>query len=262
MGLGDALYVQSIARHLVEQGETLKVHTSWPDVFKPLGDKVQLRPFTRAGVDILAHYSLRKSKPTNQFEDCVIQAGIKGPVDLKIDWLAEPLIGEDRPIICVQLPRSPMGRTDGFGKELLPDCRIIQRAIDRLGKEALIVQIGSGEALFKFSGIDVDLSNKTTVSQMLDIASIASGFLGYVSFMVPLAESFRKPGLFVWSSRGLHAGHCYVRQITPKKVLSRESSQHVFDDWPTEQIDSGIESFLRQVKSGIDSQRKADCVDR
>lgn len=237
MGLGDALYVQAVARHLVNQGETLKVCTAWPDVFKPLGKSVVCAPFTRLGINILAHYSQKKALPdSDQFEDCCKSAGILEPVDLKLDWklenraLADNLRRHGKPIICVQMPRSPMGRTDGFGADLLPDCRRIQQAIDAIGDKATLVQIGTGEPLFRFKRIHIDLTNRTTVSELLDVSSIADGFLGYVSFMVPLAESFSKPGLFVWSRRGLNSGQQYVRLITPKKILHRETSHHVIDD--------------------------------
>lgn len=251
MGLGDSLYLQSVVRHLVEHSpERFQVCSSWPEVFRPLGDRVVVTPFTRAGIDILAHYSLRKRYATTQFEDCCIQAGIAGPVDLRIDWsptdphLIERLRTEGRPIVCVQLPRAPMGRTDGFGIELLPDCRAMQTAIDALRGHALIVQIGAGRPLFRFSGIEVDLANETTVAELLDVASAAHAFLGYVSFVVPLAESFNKPALLVWSERGLRARQLFVRQITPQKVLHKASSRYVMDDAPAQQIIEAAHGLL------------------
>lgn len=252
-GLGDSLYLQSVVRHLLETtGETFKVRSDWPDVFRPLAPRVEVTPFSRL-VDVVAHYSARKGHAgTTQFEDCCAGAGLADKkVDLRLDWtvgdksLVHPLLALGRQIVVVQLPRNPMGRIDGFGKELLPDCKVIQRCIDALRERALIVQVGSGVPLFKFKGIDVDLANRTSVSQLIDVAAVADGFLGYCSFMVPLAESFSKPALFVWSSRGLRAGHIYVRQITPKKVLHRASSQHVVDDWDPARIDEVINAFLR-----------------
>jgi hypothetical protein len=80
------------------------------------------------------------------------------------------------------------------------------------------------------------------VRDLLDVASVADGFLGYCSFMVPLAESFSKPALFVWSHRGLRAPQAYVRQITPQKILHRDTSHFVMDDWP---IDRSIEVMRR-----------------
>jgi hypothetical protein len=139
-----------------------------------------------------------------------------------------------------------MGRTDGFGKELLPDCRRIQQAIDMIGDSATKVLIGSGDALYRFSGIDIDLTDRTTVSQVLDLASIADGLLGYVSFFVPLAESFSKPGLFVWSRRGIVAGHPYVRLITPEKTLHRKSSRAVWDDCTDSELSNAVDTFLQR----------------
>lgn len=250
MGLGDSLYLQSVARHLVARGERLSVCSTWPEVFLPL--PVQVEPFRRLGVDICAHYTMRKSKPeTTQFQDCCIQAGIREPVALQLDWgaptnpeLVDRLRQYGKPIVCVQLPRAPMGRTDGFGKSLLPDCRVIQRLIDGLRGRALLVQIGAGAPLFNFTGIDVDLANKTTVSEMLDVASVADAFLGYCSFLVPLAESFSRPALFVWSSRGLRDGQNYIRQITPKKILHKPTSRFVIDDWPSGQILGALDGLL------------------
>lgn len=250
-GLGDALYVQSVARHLVRRGEMLQVCTKWPDAFRPLGDAVATAPFRRNNIDYLAHYSLRKRFPdTKQFEDCCIQAGVHGPVELKLDWRETSAIGRQikdagRPILCVQMPRAPMGRLDGFGKELLPDFCVIQRMIDAVKDRALILQIGSGAPLFKFSGIDVDLANKTTVCELLDVAAVADGFIGYCSFIVPLAESLDKPALLVWSDKGLKSGNPYVRQITPEKVLFKPSSRHVVDMWPQAKIDEALHDLLR-----------------
>lgn len=252
MGLGDALYVQAITRHLVLRGESMRVHTAWPDVFKQLGESVRTASFRRDNIDLLAHYSKRKGRiETTQFKDCCIQAGIREDVELRLDWVPEDLGLLDRlkrigrPIICISLARSPMGRTDGFGAEVLPDCAAIQTAIDRVKDRALIVQLGSGKSLFRFEGIDVDLSNETTVTQLLDVASIASGFIGYPSFIVPLAESFSKPVLTVFSRRGLESTQIYVRQITPRKVLHRVTSTHVIDDCDRLEIEDAADDLLR-----------------
>jgi hypothetical protein len=237
MGFGDALYVQSVARHIVKSGQKLRVRTAWPDVFRPLEGMVETVPFARQGVDILAHYSQRKPiQGTTQFQDCCISAGIKEPVEMRLDWkvvkqgLADKVRQSGKPVLVVQLPRTPMGRTDGFGASLLPDCRVIQRFIDEAKPDHFIVQIGAGEPLFKFRGIDMDLANKTSVCETIDVASVADRFLGYVSFLVPLAESFGKPALFVWSRKGLKDRMQYVRQITPQKVLHQPTSKFVFDD--------------------------------
>ena len=243
-GLGDSLYLQSVVRHLIGKGESLRVHSDWPAVFGQLGDMVTVEPFSRKNINILAHYSSRKALTNStQWEDVCASAGISEPVELRLDWAPETTL-DIRPYVCVQLPRAPMGRSDGFGADLLPDCRLIQRAIDALRDRFAIVQIGAGEPLFRFKHLDLDLTGKTSVAGMLDVAAGASGFLGYVSYIVPLAESLDKPAMLVWSHKGLSRGHPYIRQITPAKILSKPSCKFVIDNWPLADIDKVFDGFL------------------
>lgn len=253
-GLGDSIYLQSAVRHLAQQ-EPIEVLSNWPDVFRPLGKRVTVSPFRRDHVDIRAHYVMRKAIPhTDQFQDVCIAAGIRSPVEFKLGWvprnqaIARRVRGDGaHPVIAVQLPRRPFDRTDGFGAELLPNCAVIQSVIDRIGKRARFVLVGKGDALYPFNGIDLDLSNQTSVSDLLDVAASVDGFLGYVSFFVPLAESMNKPALFVWSRRGLDSPTPFLNQITPRKILHRATSHAVIDDEPDE---ATVDQFLAAVTSG------------
>lgn len=256
-GLGDSLYLQSIARHLIEQGKPVEVCTFYPDVFRSLNGRVIVSEFRRQYVDKVAHYVSRKEvKGTDQFEDCCISAGIREPVDMRLDW--QPVKGSlvreikrmPRPVIAVLLPRHPMARKDGFGLDLLPDCRAMQRAIDGLrAGGASTVQVGSGEALHEFSGIDLDLANRTSVSDVLDVASAVDGFLGYCSFFVPLAESLKRPALFVWSRKGLRSKREFIRLVTPEKVLHRETSAHVWDDAADDEIKRAADALFVEART-------------
>lgn len=254
-GIGDALYLQSVSRHFVENGETVEACCDWPDVFRPLAGKIAVSPFRRKPIDRLAHYSTRRAVAgTTQFEDCCIQAGIGEKVDLRLDWqvlnvgLVEMLRASGKPVVVVQMPRAPFGRTDGYGTELLPDCRRIQDAVDRLSGRATIVQVGKGEPWFRFKGIDIDLADRTSVADLIDIGFAADAFLGYVSFIVPLAESFSKPALLVWSRAGLNSRHDIVRTIKPMKILHRPSSQWVMDDCSKEQLENAVDALCEQVR--------------
>lgn len=256
-GIGDALYLQSIVRHLTENGRRLQVCTDWPDIFRPLGETVSLQPFRRSDVEMVSHYTTRKTVGgTDQFQDCCINAGVLVAVDLRLDWktvnpsvLCEIRNPQQLPIVVVQMPREPFGRSDGYGLDLLPDFRRIQDAIEVLSGRALLIQVGAGKPLFKFEGIDLDLSNRTSVCDLLDIASLASGFLGYCSFIVPLAESFSKPALLVWSRRGLQSRNEYIRTITTKKILHRASSRAVVDDCTDTEMVQAVDALLEQTGS-------------
>lgn len=248
-GLGDALYVQSVARHLVEQGEELEICSDWPDVFRPLADRVTVSPFRRDRVDVLAHYTRRRERrDTDQFVDCCMEAGVGPKVEMRLDWTVQDPefvapFEEFAPIVLVALPRVPMDRTDKFSLPLIPDWNVVQRAIDLLVGRAFIVQVGKGDALHRFSGIDLDLANRTSVADLLDVASIANAFLGYCSFMVPLAESFGRPGLFVWSRRGLTAGG-WIGGLTPQKVLHGDRSRFVIDDCGDADLEREVGALL------------------
>lgn len=256
-GLGDNLYLQSIVRHLTERGERVEVCTHYPDVFRPLAGKVTLSAWRRDRISRVAHYVERKTiKDTDQFVDCCIRAGITERIDLNLDWsplnrsLVDLVWSQRKPVIIVQMPREPMGRTDGYGADLLPDCRALQRAIDHIGARATFVQIGAGEPLYRFRGIDIDLANQTTVSDLIDVAWAADAALGYCSFMVPLAESLRKPLFLVWSSRGLRSRNEFIRQITPGKIIHRpETTRFAMDDAEDDELQRSADAFLEQAGS-------------
>lgn len=244
-GLGDSLYLQAVARHMVNRGERLKVCSGWPDVFRPLGDSVRVIPFSRQA-DICAHYTLRKWRTdSDQFQDCCIQAGIREPVDFRLDWKAGKTLIDHlpKPVVLVLLYRLPMDRVDGFAAELLPDFRQMQRMIDALKGRATVVQVGSGKPLREYEGIDLDLANRTSVSELLDVASVADGMLGYCSFFVPLAESLNKKAAFLWARKGVNSRTPYIRQITPTKILHKDTSSYVFDDDP--RAEEAVEFLLR-----------------
>lgn len=257
-GLGDALYVQSAARHLIELGHEVEACSNYPDVFRSLNGKCIASPFRRDSIDRLVHYSQRRLvKETDQFRDCCIQAGLKGKVDLRLDWSVKNVelyervksAAWGRPIIVVQLPRLPMNR-QGY-EDLLPDCRALQRAIDGLHKRgAFVVQVGSGAPKFTFSGIDLDLANQTSVSDLIDAVFAADICLGYVSFLLPLAESLSKPTLMVWSRKNLNSTNSIMRTITPEKIIHRRDLvQTVMDDCQESELNRVVDAVLAQVRS-------------
>jgi len=239
-GLGDSLYLQSVVRHLCKT-ETLEVCSDYPEIFKNL--PVIISPFSRENIDILAVYTTRKNKiGTTQFEDCCISAGIKEPVELKLDW-NNAEIGADKPVICVEMVRAPMGRDDGFGDELLPDFEVLQYALDCIDGYKILV--GKGEPLYNFTGIDLDLTQQTSVSDLLDIASVADGFFGYPSYFIPLSESFSKPSLFIWSQKGLRSNNNFIRQVRPKKLLHKKTGKYFIDSCDKSEIKGMVDGLYR-----------------
>lgn len=67
---------------------------------------------------------------------------------------------------------------------------------------------------------------------------------------MPLAESFDRPALFVWSRRGLRSPRAFISQITPNKILhKRETSRHVIDDAPPEVVQREAEALLATAEA-------------
>lgn len=250
-GLGDSLYIRPIAQWLLDHGEQVTVCSDYPEVF--FGMDVLIEPFGRERIDILAHYTNGKyDTSTNQWQDICRNAGIA--TELHIDWtvrnaaLVEKLrdMANGRRIIVVHGGRAPMGRKDGFGMELLPESNAFHVALAAL-QDCMLVRIGKGEEIYKLPA-DIDLSDSTSISDLIDIGSICDGIIAQCSFAIPLAEAFDKPLLTVWAARGMEAErHPYIRAITPKKILSKPSSIHVVDDWPMEQIQEKTKEWAQRV---------------
>ncbi|MES2634019.1 MAG: hypothetical protein V4669_13680 [Pseudomonadota bacterium] len=246
-GLGDSLYVRPVAEHYVRIGHTVTVKSDYPEVFA--GARVKVEPFTRQGTNVLAHYSSRKKyAETNQWQDVCINSGA-GNLPLKIDWQIRnrALINEvkalanHRPIVMVNGGRPPMGRTDGYGNEMLPSRAAFEQVIAGL-TGCFVVEVGKGSEVYPLSA-DLDLSGKTTPADLLDLASVARGLVGQCSFMIPLAEALDKPLMVVWASAGLKSGIEFIRLCAPKKILSKPSSQWVMDDAAPEVFEAAMRTF-------------------
>ena len=267
--MGDSVYLQSVVRHLIERDKTgFEVASDWPDVFIPLGDKVKVIPFTRDRIDILAHYASRKAYDSTQFRDCCINAGIAGLVELKLDWpkpegpKIDAMREDGKPVVVVGLPRAPMGRTDGFALEVLPDCRVIQKLIDKLGHDVTFVQVGAGKSLFDFRGLEFDFANRTTVKELIDIVAAADAVIGYCSFLLALAESLAKPAIMVWARAGLNSRQFYVRRIAPHKIIEHASTRFIIDDCGEYEVERVLDGFLRPGAGWRILDRKEDMPGR
>lgn len=260
-GIGDNLYMYFVVRWLIEQGRTVEVCTDYPEIFSQL--RVNIDKFSRHDIRVLCHYTKGKRRQdTSQWQDVCDSAGVPRSVPMELcwepqnPWLVDALRREaaGRPIVAVLMARPPMGREDGFGAELLPKPGAINRVLDDL-EDCYTVKIGRGKELQHFR-TDLDLSNETDLTELLDVATVCDAFVGYPSFMVPLAEGLNKPGLFVWARGGLEvqSGRAawFVRAITPKKVLHKPNWYFV-DDCPAK----NVELIIREWKNAFCNQDRS-----
>jgi hypothetical protein len=248
-GLGDAIYLRPIAEHFVRGGADVTVMSEHPEVF--IGAGVEVQPFTRQGINVMAHYSLSRASPYTQFEDMCRAAAIP-TVPLAFHWEArnQALVNDvetraaGRPVVLVHGGREPFGRTDGLGLQMVPERAAFDAALACVG-DCLTVGIGKADPIYRLP-VELDLHGKTSVSDLLDLALTSSGVIGQCSFAVPLAEVFDKPLLTVWAGRP--PGHHVLRQITPKKILHKRSSSYVMDTWDVGAITNGALKFREQIE--------------
>ena len=253
-GLGDALYVRAVGEYLISEGHPVTACSDYPGVF--VGSGIKVEPFRRDRVDRLAHYSARKGiVETNQWEDVCDSAGIERiAFHVKHRIINAALVAglrelaAGKPLVLVHGGRAPMARTDGFGKELLPKAEAFGAVLEALS-DCFLVQIGQGNQLYPLD-CDVSLNGSTSVTDLLDLGASCDGVVAQCSYAVPLAEGFDKPALFVWAAAGMNGkAHQYVKQITPRKVLSKASSRHVTDDCGSEQIKEAVRVFRDAIGS-------------
>lgn len=245
-GLGDTIYVRPIAEHFVRAGHPVTVCCDYPGVF--VGLDVKVEPFSRERIDVLAHYVKGKANTdTMQWQDVCKSAGVDVPLSFPWKVQNEALVARlreqaaGRPVVIVHGGRAPMGRSDGFGRELLPDRRAFETLMGAL-QDAFLVGIGAARPIYALP-VHMDLNGTTSVSDLLDIASSCDGFVAQCSFAVPLAEVFDRPLLVLWAAGGLVSCTPYIRQITPAKVLSKPTSRCVTDDSAPHVITEAARAF-------------------
>ena len=257
-GVGDNLYLQAIVKHLIKTTPyKYRVHTRYPSLFVQFGGRVEIKPFQRENIDIVAHYTNRKGRPgTTQFQDMCENAGIKEPVSLTLDWkvgnrgLIERIRGHanGKKLLLVQLPRETFGRNDGYGRELMPDYSVMDRIVGHLVSKHnyFAVQIGCGKVEYRLKNISYDLAEKTQLEEVFDLSSAADLFIGQTSFFIPLSECFDKKCIIVWSSKGLKSPTAFLSSVTPQKILHKKTCKAVTDDSNFEKIKSEVDEFLNE----------------
>lgn len=135
-----------------------------------------------------------------------------------------------------------MNRTDGFGIEVMPKKSAFDAALRGLS-DCFTIRVGKGKSFYDFD-CSLDLTDKTSVTDLLDLALICDGVVAQCSYMVPLAEIFGKPLLAIWAAKGLVSSVPFIRQITPQKTLTSGRSAFAMDDWKDDDIVWQARAFL------------------
>lgn len=247
-GLGDSIYLRPVVDHLERAGKAVTVMSHHPDVF--IGTRAEVIPVNKARpVDCIAHYTTERFRQTStQWQDILRTGKLPADLPLRFTWNARNATLLERvkreaggdPILLVHGGRAPFGRSDGYGKFLMPRQEGFQDVLNGFA-DCFTVRIGQAEQYLL--SVAMDLTGRTTVSDLLDLATICDGVVTQCGFPVPMAECFGKPVLAVWSARGLAAGDKIIRSITPAKVLCGGYERFVVDEWPASQRQEVVRSW-------------------
>ena len=247
-GFGDAIYMNSIANAFHLQYEKVLVRTKYPEIFKYIPG-VEPVAFKKGGADLEFNYGGRRrnDQTTTQWKDLLITSGLDKNTPYQTIWkLTNTEIintiqdkSQGKKLLVVSAPHIPFDRLDQFGLELIPNYKkfipLIKMARD---KGYYIIQLGRGKCIFDFGKnmIDLDLKNKTTVCDMMDIGMIGDLFLGQCGNIVPLAEGYKKKLFIVFSQKGLNSNTEFLKNITGRKICSTEKSNYAIDSMNDDEI--------------------------
>jgi hypothetical protein len=144
----------------------------------------------------------------------------------------------------VTAPFKPFGREDNWGKEMTVDFTCMDRLITAKKDDYFFIQTCKDDPIYKLKHIDFNLSRKTTVSDLIDIASLSSVLIGQVGHCLPLAECLNKPALIFFSANGLKCGNKFLESITPEKVIHKKNMiKYIIDNWSEAKIGTEFESL-------------------
>jgi len=241
-GLGDALYLRAIALHLLERGEAVTIFTLWPEAFHGVAATVKgLDQLTGAEDLELAAYCVFCRNPAlerqDQFTRACLQVGIREPVALRLDWkVRNPALVErikaqagGRPILVYQ----PNKKANNPEQALLRPRSEAFNAHLAAQRECFRVKVGTHHALDRDEGApcDLDLFDRTSVSDVIDIATAADRFFGETCWLLVAAEALDKPFTCMFSRRGLASPRRRVCNVTPALVFHKPHlTTAVFDE--------------------------------
>lgn len=262
-GLGDTIIAWPIVKYYAKRFDIVNYMTDYPELYETIPN-VRCYPHKKlnymidaAGrkhpVDIRFTYCPRKYTPgSNQFEDSCISAKVSESIKLEIDWiiqndnLVEDILAASlgKKICILAAPYEPFGRDDDFGKLLRIKPDIMQAIVDKYKDKVYFVQVGNNNVLHQIKGI-MNIINKTTVSDLMDLVQVADFTLAQVGNMLPLSEALGTPSFTIFSSDGLKSENRFISSIKPEKVVTYPKiNKSVIDGNITE----AVEDFGKFIK--------------
>jgi len=261
-GLGDTIYAWPIVKWYAQKYDTVHYMTDYPELYETLKNVIcykHLKTNDLGGgpVDVRFTYCARKYTPgTSQFEDSVLSAKIHEKLKLKIDWtikntdLVNNIISRsDEKKICVlAYPYEPFGREDEWGSMLRINQEVMQILIDRFKDRVFFIGTGNRFVLHKTNNVDMDLHEKTSVSDMMDLISICNLGLSQIGNMLPMCESLGKKNFLIFANKAMvQTENKFINAITPEKTVHyKHLNCSVHDEMSHEVITNKFNDFIKE----------------
>lgn len=239
-GLGDAIHVRAVVIHLLRQGELVTVFTRWPEVFADLDISVRPADEARQYDDVTsARACLQCIVPyirnLSLFRNVCLQAGIIDVVDPNIGWTVRnrALVDvvktlADRPILIFQSLKIVANEED---KQRRPDGEAFRRLING-HREHFKVKLGHSQFVQDDADLacDLDLFDKLTVTDAIDLVKIADVVCSEPSYLTILGQAFSTKVECLFSVRGLRSNIKSVAGITPERLFHNKHRATAFYD--------------------------------
>lgn len=192
-GLGDAVYGYPIAKHLARKGP-VTVSTKYPEVFSALKN-VQTTD-DRSNCDLVLRYTRVPGK--TQWEEICKATGFEVP--FVFDWPKTlkdfdlPQIPQGKKLCIIKEPCVAHMHKSAKNYSMSPRVDEMQAWVNQNSKRFFFVSVGQDEQFkARLKGIDIDLTNKLTVPQLLTLCANAGAIVTQIGHLVPIAQGLRIP---------------------------------------------------------------------
>lgn len=240
-GFGDALMLQPIVRHYVNQKKKVFIKTYYPQCFDTfVRNSPEYVSWDYPDKDDLGYtfnYYPFKSSSRTQFKDLLLSGGIEENLNFRIEhidnWTTHGLPLGRRKLCVVRYPAQPLAGVKG-NEVLYPDYDMYRRLITTLRKFYYVVCVGSRWTCNEtMCPVDLDLSmedrtasfnghdNYSTLLNMVRSADLVITPMGH---MVHLAEGYGRNLFVLFSQKGLNSPVEEFNTIRPEKMLLRRTS--------------------------------------
>jgi hypothetical protein len=254
-GLGDAIYLYPVVKWYTARYDKVIVRSFYPELFQNIKN-VEVEPFRAKGdINLKCSYTKRKyTAGTSQFEDIVIGAEIKEALDFKIDWEIknkgiEEIIRKEvkgKKVCIITAPYEPFAREDKWGKLLRIKSGMMQTIVDKYRDKVFFIQVGGRFTLTEIKGTQLNLINKISVSDLIDLVCVGDIGLSQIGNMLPICESLGKKNFLFFAETGLKCDNKFISSITPEKIIHyKHLNCSVVDTEPIKNVLRKFYDFIR-----------------